>query len=362
MSQNENKMKQLDLAFQIPVIADALSANPLVYVDVGAAVGVEEPWRSLLRAEALTRVVGFEPHPENIKGIERLANGTYHQVAIGEAPGRATFYLHSTYSSLIDRSDEFGSQMPTMVVDVETLGRLRSAGAIPSLDIVKTDTELADYQAVASCGPYLDEEVLCAQCEFSFSGSLPEHPFRDFDALLQSKGFLLYGLSTQIGALGEIQGGNLLYVRSIFDLLSHGDAAIQRVRGIKLFMIALTLSHLDLAYMISRALEDRGVVTRDEAAALQKVATHFVYVPDTLPFSGWRANAASMLGNLTAVVGGGFTRAVSTPSSNRMENYRRLIRSPNIFWRREKMRSLYEHYYLDAARRAGLSAKPAKSG
>ena len=273
-------------------------------------------------------------------------------MAIGEAPGRAKFYLHSTNSSLIDRSDQIGLDLPTMEVEVDTLERLRSTGTIPSLDIVKTDTELADYQTIESCGSYLDGEVLCAQCEFSFSGSAPEHPFRDFDALLQPKGFLLYGLSTQIGALGEIQGGNLLYIRSIFDLLSHGDAAIRRERGIKLFVIALTLSHLDLAYIIGRALEDSGVVTPEEAAILQKVGTHFIYVPDTLPFSGWRVSAASMLGNLTAVVGGGFTRGVSTPSSNRMENYRRLIRSPNIFWRRDAMRSLYEKYYVEAARSA----------
>lgn len=354
-------MKQLDVAFRAPVIVEALRANQLIYVDVGAAVGVEEPWRTMLRAEELTRVVGFEPHPESFKGVERLPNGTYHELAIGEAPGRATFYLYSTLSSLIDRSKEVGNDLPAIEVAVETLERLRADGTIPSLDIVKTDTELTDYQSVASCGSYLHDEILCVQCEFSFAAEPPERPFRDFDELLQPKGFLLYGLSTQTGGLGQIQGGNLLYLRSIFDLLSRGDDATRRVRGIKLFVIALTLSHLDLAYVIARAMGDAGVLAPDEAAALRAVATRFVYVPDTQSFRGWRVGAATALGNLAAAVAGGYARAVSTPSANRMENYRRLIRSPSPFWPAANAERLYEQYYQDAARRADLSpAPPAK--
>src|SRR3990172_2850243 len=118
-------MRLLDMAFGSPLIRECLSASPLVYVDVGAAMGVEEPWLAMVRDPKLTRVVAFEPHPESLATIPRLQNGTYHQMAIGSVPGTTKFYLHGTRSSLQDRSKGIGKTMPTMDVQVETLARLR---------------------------------------------------------------------------------------------------------------------------------------------------------------------------------------------------------------------------------------------
>jgi FkbM family methyltransferase len=348
-------MKQLDHIFALPLVAETLRVSPLVYVDVGAAVGVEDPWSSMLRAVDLTRVVGFEPNPDNIKNIRRLPNGSYHQMAIGSTAGRASFYVDSTKSSLFDRSDEAGFQLPSIDVEVERLDNLRDRGVIPSLDVVKTDTELADFQSISSCGRYLDEEVLAVQCEFSFAPEPPEHPFRDFDALLQPKGFRLYGMSVKQGGLGEIGGGNLFYMRSVFDLLSRGSEDDKRRRGLKLLVVALTTSNMQAAYIIARALGDAGVLSPSEAASLREAALHYVYLPDTQPFSPRRVRWASLLGNLTVLAAGGFHRGTGAPKANRVEHLRRLVSRPGPLARRDVAEKLYERYYQDEVRRAGAS-------
>ena len=47
----------------------------IVFVDVGAAVGVEPPWDELV-GSGIGKIVGFEPHPDNLRqsGDTRGAN------------------------------------------------------------------------------------------------------------------------------------------------------------------------------------------------------------------------------------------------------------------------------------------------
>ena len=40
----------------------------IVFVDVGAAVGVEPPWDELVGSD-IGKIVGFEPHPDNFAAI-----------------------------------------------------------------------------------------------------------------------------------------------------------------------------------------------------------------------------------------------------------------------------------------------------
>ena len=73
----------------------------MVFVDVGAAVGVEPPWDELVGSE-IGRIVGFEPHPDNFAAIKRYPTGEYHQMAIAATPGTRDFYLLGTKSSLTE--------------------------------------------------------------------------------------------------------------------------------------------------------------------------------------------------------------------------------------------------------------------
>ena len=241
--------------------------------------------------------------------------------------------------------------LQSIEVEVRRLDDLRLSGVIPTIDVLKTDTECTDYESICSAGDFLDTEVLAVQAEFSMHEVFGERPFRTHDALLQAKGFQLIGLSMQRGSMGEIAGGNYLYLRSIFDLIASRSANV-RTQALKLFVIAIALSHLDTAYGIARALGDFGVLEHDEAISLRGFTLSWVYAPDTMPFTSSRVRLATMLGNLAAVVGGGFSRGVSTPDSNRLENYRKLVWRPSSLAKAKNAERLYENYYIDAAREA----------
>lgn len=352
-------MSHLDDLFEQPLLRDLLRSKPLVFIDVGAAGGVQEPWLSLLRPE-FTVLFAFEPHPENYRKIVRLPNGTYIQKAISDRRGNATFFLHGTQSSLIDPSGDFGVQLDTIEVETDTLEHLRVAGTIPSLDVIKTDCEKGDYLAVAGAGSFLAAETLAVQCEFSFRGDASEHPFRDYDRLLTDRGFLLFALSMQRGAAGELAGGNFLYLKSIAAILASADSAAARDRTLKLFTIALGIRHLNYAYLVARVAGDAGILSQGESAALAKLGLRRVFVPDAIRPSKLRVRIAALLGAIASLVAGQYWRAVSTPDCNRLDNPRILTRAPNVLFRRSRVKKLYDTYCHDFARRH-LAQLPTRS-
>lgn len=331
--------------FAEPAIRSALSATPLTFVDVGAAVGVEEPWLSMLRAAPnMTRVQAFEPHPENFANISRLANGTYHRLAIAESNGRAKFYLLGTGSSLANRSAEEPNALPEIEVETRRLDSLREDGTIPSLDIIKTDAEYRDYDAIASAGRYLDTEVLAVQGEFGWQRASGERPFRDYDAMLGAAGFRLFNLSVQRGMVGEIDGGNFLYLRSIAHVLRQ-PAELARVQAFKLFAIAITLCNLGYAHAIAHACGDAGVFAKHETDTLHELCFQKIFVPDAMGYARFRSRLASAMGMVAHVAAGGYWSAVSTPESNRIGGYPLLFRRSTPLWRRSRVEQRYAAYY-----------------
>jgi FkbM family methyltransferase len=325
-----------------PVIVEALIDSPLIYVDVGAAEGVEQPWLSIVQNYELTRVVAFEPHPENFAGIKRLPNGTYHQAAISPVIGSVEFYLDGTASSILNRSDVTGRSCDTARVPSRQLAKLRSCGDIASLDIIKTDAEEFDFQALSTAEDYLERDTLAVQCEFAFAPSGEQRPFCDYDTMLRGKGFMLFWLSTQRGHVGELQGGNFVYLRDIRAISSRADA---RILGLKLFVISVALSNLQYAYSIVRRLGDTGVLSGPETRSLEELALSRIYVPDALSTSFARLRLASVFGMLSQLAAGFYWRGVTCPDANRISNYPQLVRTPNALWRREPVRQLYEHSY-----------------
>ncbi|WP_211912292.1 FkbM family methyltransferase [Tardiphaga alba] len=318
-----------------PLLIGALSDSPLIFVDVGAAVGVEDPWCDLISDRKLTKVVAFEPHPDNFQKIKREPNGDYHQIAIGEKDDSLPFYLDGTESSLTNRTGNCEHQM----VSVRSLQSLRHDGTIPSLDVIKTDAECHDFEAMMSAGHFLADETLAIQCEFGFD-TVGEPAFREYDAVLSPKGFKLFGLSTQRGALGEIMGGNFLYVRDIFSLLDDvADPQHLRVKALKLFAISISLSNLNYAYVIARALGEQGILSPDESSELVRLSTSGRYMPDAYQSSPLRNRIAAALGNLAHLVVGQDWRAVSSLEANRLHNYSLLVRKGRADTH------LYEYYY-----------------
>lgn len=330
----------LDDLFALPIVKEAVGASPLTYVDVGAAVGVEEPWKTLVSNRPGTAVVAFEPHPQSFEAIAKVSNGRYHQMAIANQNGTARLYLKDTLSSLkqLDIHDDY------IEVPVRSLTALREEGMIPSIDILKVDAEHKDFEVILSAGTFLAKETLAVQCEFSFSGGPDEPVFRDFDAHLGPLGFVLFGLSNGRGALGDLYGGNFLYLRSIFHLLKGPDFTLQK--GLKLLAIAVATANMQYAYIIVRAMADSRHLTSAQSEELLKLVSSAAYLPDAILGSPLRQRIVSMIGNAMMLVAGRDWRALSSPSSNRLNEYTKLLRKVSAK-RQANVISLYEDYYKE---------------
>lgn len=102
----------------------------LVFVDVGAAAGVESSWDELVGSD-IGKIVGFEPHPDNFAAIKRHPKGEYHQMALAGTTGTRDFYLMGTNSSLTDRSGELGETVDRIQVSTDSLENLQDNREIP---------------------------------------------------------------------------------------------------------------------------------------------------------------------------------------------------------------------------------------
>ena len=337
------------------VIAGALADDPLVFVDVGAAVGIEEPWRRLAQAD-FCQVVAFEPHPENFADIERMPGGQYFQTAISDFVGSAPFHMHGTGSSLKDRSFELGVDAPIIEVEVSTLEHLRTEGVIRSLDIIKTDVELNDFEAVKSAGKYLTNEVLAVQSEFSMMGGGTERGFADFLALMAAHGFMLADVSLKRSGNGTIKGGDCLFLKDHFALMQSGsDRAMLKTKLVKLLVICCAINNARYAYYVVRSLEDGEIVPAADLEDVKRSALAKMHLPELLPRSGFNLKISSLVGALAQLIAGQFWSAKSSFEDNRLRRIPVLFVSKKLLpgFAVRRVMERYERVYQIEKRRAG---------
>ena len=215
-------MTRIPSPFSCPLIRASLEAVPLTIIDVGAAGGID-PFFRRFPDDSCIRFVGFEPNPDEFSGLKEDATTRYYPYAISNEVAEADFYAHSTIGGLARRRLVEIQQQITfrkIKVPVTTLTTLRADGTLPTLDILKIDTEGHDYFVLKGIDAPFFDELLCVKMEFAFAPSDDAPAFSDIDRLLVEKGFLLFGLKTNIGVGGEIQGGDALYLRSVDSILN----------------------------------------------------------------------------------------------------------------------------------------------
>lgn len=283
--------------------------DAIVFVDVGAAVGVEPPWDELVGSD-IGKVVGFEPHPGNFAAIRRYPKGEYHQIAIAETPGTRDFYLAGTNSSLTDRSEKLGRTMDRIQVSTDSLANLRDSGTIRSLDIIKTDAEKNDFEAVASAGPYLQSETLAVQSEFSVLGDEQEAGLHDFIRLLRDR-YLLVEISLNRGSAGEIRGGDCLFVR-------RPTPSLSREMLLKLVVIGGVINNTRFAEATLDCLDLH--LAPDDLAEIRN-ACGYLYLPDMIPYTRIGLKLSTLLGVMSHLAAGKYWIAKSTFSDNRLRRF-----------------------------------------
>ena len=281
----------------------------IVFVDVGAAVGPEPLWDVLIGSD-IGKIVGFEPHPDNFAAIKRYPKGEYHQMAIAETTGTRDFYLMGTKSSLTDRSGELGKTMDRIQVSTDSLENLRDSGAIRALDIIKTDVEKNDFEAVASAGPYLQSEMLAVQSEFSVLADEQEAGLHDFSRLFRDQ-YLLVEISLKRGRFGEIQGGDCLFVR-------RPTPSLSREMLLKLVVIGGVINNTQFAEATLNCLEPH--LAPDDLAEI-RTACGYRYLPDLIPYTRIGLKLSTLLGVMSHLAAGKYWSGKSTFSDNRLRRF-----------------------------------------
>lgn len=299
-------MKTIELVS--PVAKSVIANSPISVVDVGAAGGIQPIWRER-GFEKFCAYFGFEPNPENFKKLPSAHATKYFQMAISDKTGNLPFHKFSTVSSLVERKDRqasFSESFEVIQVAADTLANLRDGHVLPRLDVIKTDVERHDYFAVKSAGRYLESETLCVVSEFEYYGKEEGSRFRDLDLLLTSSGMLLFGLQHKTGALGEISGGDLLYLKDLgWIIKSDLDIEEKREQLVKLFLICLILSKYQYAYTIARVSGEHGIFDSEDTEHFVEQTYGNVFLPFAVPLNRKGLPLANGFSLLAQILSGG---------------------------------------------------------
>ena len=200
--------------------------------------------------------------------------------------------------------------MDRIQVSTDSLENLRDSGAIRSLDIIKTDAERNDFEAVASAGPYLQSETLAVQAEFSVLGDEQEAGLHDFIRLLRNR-YLLVETSLKRGRFGEIQGGDCLFVR-------RPTPSLSREMLLKLVVIGGVINNTRFAEATVDCLESH--LDSDDLTEIRN-ACGYRYLPDMIPYTRIGLKLSTLLGVMSHLAAGKYWIAKSTFSDNRLRRF-----------------------------------------
>lgn len=345
-------------------VMNAIQDRPITMIDVGAAGGIQPIWRDR-GFERYCQYFGFEANPDNYAKLPNESKTVFFQMAISDSIGQMPFYKFSTVSSLVprtDRSASFNEKYETIDVKVETLENLRSNGTLPGLDIIKTDVERHDYFAVKGAGIYLKNETLCVVSEFEYYGAHEGSRFRDIDNLLTTNGMLLFGLQHKTGALGEISGGDLLYLKDIGHIISL-DIGIEKKReqALKLYLICFVLSQYQYAFSIAKIGKEHGFWGEEESDVLSNYVLEFEFLPYAVPWVSGGLKIANFFALIAQIFSGSKWAGKAAPRLAALRPFGQLTvrRSflPSSWSRRyaERCNAWYERY--QRLRKSGMFYK-----
>jgi FkbM family methyltransferase len=180
--------------------------RPLVYVDVGALWGVDNPMVKQLASNGKLRVVGFEPDEAECARL-RQANPAdiYLPYGVGDVDGSLPFHIthFNACSSFLEPDMSAWGDSPhaelvrvVRTIDMPTrrLDSLIGEGAIPMPDFMKIDSQGFELNILKGCGEALRQLVgvrLETHLRPIYKG---EATFFEIFAFMNNTGFILRDL------------------------------------------------------------------------------------------------------------------------------------------------------------------------
>jgi FkbM family methyltransferase len=169
------------------------TAKPGAVWDVGANIGL---FGLLARAYTNRPVVGFEPTADVAHWARRIAraNGLLYrieQLAVGEAPGTATFYLSDRTDASNSLAEGFRPSSKSAQVLVESLDRYADIADQQAPAILKIDTEATEHLVLRGAQRLVQEHRPWIICEVLVG----RPPSRVLTEMMRGSGYTYYQLT-----------------------------------------------------------------------------------------------------------------------------------------------------------------------
>jgi FkbM family methyltransferase len=224
-------------------LAVLLTEVPFIQiVDVGA-MDIGEPAYAPLLSLPGSRVVGFEPNPEECERLNAKEGSVHRFVPTFVGDGRtrtfhwcewaATSSLYTPHRKLLDRFTELGELVVTKETSRVETKRLDDIPECRGSDFVKIDVQGATLDVIRG-GPEVLRAALVVQCEVEFVPLYEGEPlFAEVDLAMRELGYLFHRfthLSTGTFAPlrrkpnsppnGQVLWTDAVYVKSFLDFAS----------------------------------------------------------------------------------------------------------------------------------------------
>ncbi|KER09760.1 MAG: hypothetical protein HY22_09225 [[Candidatus Thermochlorobacteriaceae] bacterium GBChlB] len=248
----------------------AMMKQPLRVVDVGARYGVHPRWKKLMRELPLD-VIAFEPDETECKRLNTISeeNVRYLPFALGEKDesamlhllvGEASSSIYKPNYDLMNRTHKAGYFEIAKSIPLQTrsLDAVMAEEKIDDIDYLKIDTEGYEIKILNGATTVL-KNVFAVELEVWFNRMFEGAPlFRDVDAYMEEKGFVLFDVARSNWSLkrktgkelggprGQLVCGDAIYFR---DLATTPEINIffQRDKFIRCIILLLQYHYYDCA-------------------------------------------------------------------------------------------------------------------
>ena len=188
--------------------------------DIGAAGGIDSLF---INNKKKLKFFLFEPNKIEFKKLVKLyknnSNVELYNIAISKNKQTQRFYSYKTSSSLKKLDYLKDKKYSLMRVDTNSLQNIKKEFKLPTVDILKIDTEGSEYDILLGCQKLLKNQVLCLKLEFKFEGIRKTNDFFSLNNILVKNNFKLVGISYSESINSYLSGGDLLYFKSLDDPL-----------------------------------------------------------------------------------------------------------------------------------------------
>ena len=271
-----------------------LLPDPIVFCDVGARWGLEEPWKSV---EELVQVISFEPDPEEFENLlqKKRDNDTVFNSALFDREGEIKLYLTKApgCSSVFRPNTRFLEQFPEAeryeVVDEQkvsaaTLDSVVSKNAIRDIDFLKIDVQGAELAVLNGATKTLDQQIFGVHVEVEFHEMYSSQPlFSDVHSWLQKNHSLsLYDLRKSYWKYSEGKGNgpgkgqlvfaDALYLRSpdaLIDWVTDQSSVTGRGKLLKAIVVGLFFGVTDYSQKVLALGSEVNIISQEQQAAIQ---------------------------------------------------------------------------------------------